>query len=166
MTEAKRNTLVVLVVDDLHDQRQLVANWIKDECRVIEAESSEKALEIMRVFRIDILFTDSNLPSLDGKELARRAKADERFFGAIVFVSASAGHPNIRREMIEAGADAIVEKPFWGEQIRHVFHLVAPLSRERRKEAAKKWREQEENKRKEAATKRLRRVLEGIVTKR
>src|SRR6202008_97736 len=101
-----------LIIDDQPSHRELVRRRIEHMCRVIEASSSEEGREIMRAVRVDVLITDSNLPSLDGKELVRRARTDEGFLGAIVFVSAAAGRPDVHMEMIDAGADAIVEKPF------------------------------------------------------
>jgi len=165
MTEAPRKP-TALIVDDIEDQRKLIRRRIEHLCHVIEAPSSEKAREIMRVVRVDILFTDSNLPSLDGKELVRTLRTDERFLGAVVFVSASAGRPDVHMEMFEAGADTIVEKPFHGDLIRKITQEVATLGEERREHVKKIERERAQARRKERQTKRVRQVLGSILPRR
>jgi len=155
MTDVPRRKPVVLIVDDDAAHRLLIRRRIETECVVIEAASSEEAREIMRVRRVDILSSDSNLVSLDGKELVRTQKTDNGYLGAVIFVSAAAGRPDVHMEMIDAGADAILEKPFLGDEIRAVFRELATLGDERRHVAGKRKRQQ-------AQRRRISRLMDGL----
>lgn len=66
----------VLLVDDDPDVRETLAAMLEDlGCDVVTAETGLEALEqISGNQRIEILVTDINMPGMDGRELAQRAK--------------------------------------------------------------------------------------------
>jgi two-component system cell cycle response regulator CpdR len=66
----------VLVVDDDASVLEVVATMLEDlGCDVISAASGLDALDhLRRNEQISILITDINMPSMDGHELAERAK--------------------------------------------------------------------------------------------
>jgi CheY-like chemotaxis protein len=66
----------VLLVDDDPAVREALAAMLEDlGCGVVTAETGFEALEqIRRNPHIEILITDINMPGMDGRELARRAK--------------------------------------------------------------------------------------------
>jgi DNA-binding response OmpR family regulator len=131
MTDLPGRKPVALVVDDEPDQRVLVRRRIEASCEVIEASTSGEALRIILSRPVDIVLTDSNLPNFDGKELCRQLRTTHGYRGAIVFVSASADHPAVEMEMIDAGADGILGKPFKGDHLRALVEDVAGLLSDR-----------------------------------
>jgi two-component system cell cycle response regulator CpdR len=66
---------VVLVVDDEPLVREMTASILEElGCEVITAASGTDALEkLSNNHRIEILFTDINMPGMDGHELAEKA---------------------------------------------------------------------------------------------
>lgn len=78
MVSSCRDAPVVLLLDDDHDVRAVVASMLEGEgYRVIEAENAGEALGIARDPEVPIrlLVTDVMMPGIDGPEAARRMRA-------------------------------------------------------------------------------------------
>jgi CheY-like chemotaxis protein len=103
-------TATVLVVDDVaQNVRLLEAVLAPRGYTVVTATSGEEALE--RVDGVDLVLLDVVMPGIDGYEVCRRLRADERTsFLPVVMVTASGERE--KRQAIEAGADDFVAKPF------------------------------------------------------
>jgi adenylate cyclase len=103
-------TATILVVDDVpQNVRLLEAVLAPRGYTVITATTGEEALE--RVEGVDLVLLDVVMPGIDGFEVCRRLRADERTsFLPVVMVTASGERE--KREAIEAGADDFVAKPF------------------------------------------------------
>ena len=71
----------VLIVEDEVLVLSLLADALEEEgFRVVAAENGAEALEALEAVErdgghVDVLFTDVNMPGIDGLELARRARA-------------------------------------------------------------------------------------------
>ena len=181
MTDDPLRKPTALIVDDEQTHREILRRRVEPYFFVIEASTSEEAIAIMKGVWVDVLFSDNNLPvregpaselpRVDGKEMVRLLRFEAGYKGIIIFASASASQPGVYMEMADAGADEILVKPFKGERVigvlRDLFGNRLLTDKEREERLGKRQRRQErEMKRKEAAANRLRRVLEGIVTKR
>jgi CheY-like chemotaxis protein len=103
-------TATILVVDDVpQNVRLLEAVLAPRGYTVVTATSGEEALE--RLDGVDLVLLDVVMPGIDGYEVCRRLRADERTsFLPVVMVTASGEQE--KREAIEAGADDFVAKPF------------------------------------------------------
>ncbi len=103
-------TATILVVDDVpQNVRLLEAVLAPRGYTVVTATSGEEALE--RLEGVDLVLLDVVMPGIDGYEVCRRLRADERTsFLPVVMVTASGERE--KREAIEAGADDFVAKPF------------------------------------------------------
>jgi CheY-like chemotaxis protein len=103
-------TARILVVDDVpQNVRLLEAVLAPRGYTVVTATSGEEALE--RLEGVDLVLLDVVMPGIDGYEVCRRLRADERTsFLPVVMVTASGERE--KREAIEAGADDFVAKPF------------------------------------------------------
>jgi len=72
-----KNLISILVVDDEEDIRDVLEIALKDiGYTVYLAENGEKALEIFKSERPDIVITDIKMPVMDGIELLRRIKQE------------------------------------------------------------------------------------------
>jgi len=59
----------VLIVDGEKSSREaLLSGFGKEGCRVIGTETGEKALEIIRQERVDLILAELKLPGMDGLE--------------------------------------------------------------------------------------------------
>jgi DNA-binding response OmpR family regulator len=103
----------VLVVEDDEDILTLVSKRLRlDGYEVVVARDGEEGLELARKRQPDIAVLDLGLPGLDGIEVLRHIRADEKLSGMlVVLLTARAQEADVRRGF-EAGADAYVRKPF------------------------------------------------------
>ena len=69
----------ILIVDDVPVNLKLAGAILKREGYTIEtAEDGEQALEKLRTLLPDLILSDIQMPVIDGFELARRVRQDER----------------------------------------------------------------------------------------
>lgn len=110
---------MVLVVDDEPDYRFLLRMLLRDhDLDVVEAANGERALEVIEDQMPDLVITDLRMPVMDGGELVRRLRADERTAGIRVLVWSADPDRDLP-------VDAIVPKPYGGDAlVRHVTQLL------------------------------------------
>src|SRR6185295_4874042 len=105
--------LLVLIVDDEPDQRELMAESLELQgFRVSIARDGREALEMLASGELPaVIVMDLYMPILDGWETTKRVKQDARTSDVpIVVLSAHAlGEHRVRAR--ECGADAILTKP-------------------------------------------------------
>ncbi|MCP2021241.1 response regulator [Pseudomonas laurylsulfatiphila] len=108
------NAFTILVVEDDAIVRMLIVDVLEElEFKVLEADGSEQALETLRDSHqhIDLMMTDVGLPIMDGRELAKEARALRPAL-PILFASGYA-------ESIDVPADMhVIGKPFSIDQLR------------------------------------------------
>jgi len=104
----------ILVVEDDAIVRMLIVDVLEElEFKVLEADGSEQALEILKDVNqhIDLMMTDVGLPIMDGRQLATEAR-NIRPALPILFASGYA-------ETIEVPKDMhVIGKPFSIDQLR------------------------------------------------
>jgi two-component system, OmpR family, alkaline phosphatase synthesis response regulator PhoP len=103
----------ILVVEDEADIRLIETHALTREgYRCLEADSGEKALDLLRSEAIDLVVLDVMLPGIDGFEVLRRARQDKRL-AEIPVILATARSEDIDVVMgLELGADDYLAKPF------------------------------------------------------
>ena len=70
----------VLVVDDTPDMVRLIRKVVEDQGHdVLEADNGPTALAIVAAERPDVILLDVMMPGMDGIEVLRRLKSDDRF---------------------------------------------------------------------------------------
>jgi DNA-binding response OmpR family regulator len=103
----------LLVVDD----DAFIARLLEIECMaagydVRTAGSGDRALELAQERCPDLILADVMMPNMDGFELTRRLRLDERTAAAKVILLTARGLSADRLEAIAVGADDYVIKPF------------------------------------------------------
>ncbi|MBW1991400.1 MAG: response regulator transcription factor [Deltaproteobacteria bacterium] len=103
----------ILVVEDEEDIRELLRyNLSREGYQVAGAASGEEALEIAGRLQPDLVLLDLMLPGVDGLEVCRRLKQDDRTRDlAIVMLTAKGEEADIVAGL-ELGADDYITKPF------------------------------------------------------
>jgi two-component system, cell cycle response regulator DivK len=104
---------LVLLVEDDREGRLMYAEWLQlAGFRVEQAHNGLQALE--RAFDLlpAAIVTDLNIPGIDGYELTRRLRADERTTRIpIIAVTGYAPFTQDPSRADRAGCDAIIPKP-------------------------------------------------------
>ena len=103
----------LLVVDD----DAFIARLLEIECTaagydVRTAGSGDRALELAQERCPDLILADVMMPNMDGFELTRRLRMDERTAAARVILLTARGLSADRLEGFAVGADDYVIKPF------------------------------------------------------
>ena len=101
----------ILAVDDTpQNLRLLEALLVHDGYEVVTATAGDDALRLIAERKPDLLLVDILMPGMDGHELTRRVRADERTrFLPVVLMTASIEQDKARA--LESGADDFVQKP-------------------------------------------------------
>ena len=86
---------------------------------VVEADSGEKALELLDQFAFDIVITDLRMPGVDGGRVVQ--SAIERYPGIVVIVITGYGTVKDAVEAIKRGASDFIAKPFQFDELVHVL---------------------------------------------
>ncbi|KKX57678.1 MULTISPECIES: response regulator [Pseudomonas] len=108
------NAPTILVVEDDAIVRMLIVDVLEElEFKVLEADGSEQALEIIKDSNqhIDLMMTDVGLPVMDGRELAKEAR-NVRPTLPILFASGYAESIEVPEGM------QVIGKPFSIDQLR------------------------------------------------
>jgi response regulator RpfG family c-di-GMP phosphodiesterase len=120
------NSPVILCVDDEILNRTILKDVLTpQDYRVLEAEDGEKALALLEKHRVDIVLLDINMPEMDGFEVCRRIKSNDRTVSIPVIMITSLADSEDRIRGIEAGAEDYITKPFHeGEVLARIRMLL------------------------------------------
>jgi len=114
----------ILVVDDEAIVRESLGDWLKDVgYQVFTAENGHEALEVIEKEKPGIMIADLVMPSMDGIELMKRAKAQQPKIEVII-ITAYASIPTAITAMKE-GAYDYIEKPFCPERAEFLVEKLA-----------------------------------------
>ena len=103
----------ILCVDDEPEiLKFLEALLLPKGYEVIKAKDGEEALEKLREERVDLVISDVKMPKIDGLEVCRRVKEDERYRNIPVIIITAFSATEDRIKGIEAGAEDFISKPF------------------------------------------------------
>ena len=103
---------MLVVDDDAFSRELLAANLEESGYVVVKAEGGKQALEKLESHVFDVVFLDMIMPEIDGVEVLRRMKIDNRLYHVpVIVVSSDADMDSIAR-CIRMGATDYVVKPF------------------------------------------------------
>ncbi len=125
---AGQNRRSILVVDDMIQIRTILKfNLTNEGYRVTAAQDGEEALgHLMEGKRFDLVLLDVMMPKMDGYELIRRLRRDERTRNVpVIFLTARAQKTDILKG-IEAGADDYVVKPYRFNTLKEKIERLLP----------------------------------------
>ena len=110
----------LLFVDDEPALRALMAERLTERgFQVEQADSGERALQLLEQFAFDVVVTDLRMPGIDGTQVIRAAL--ERYPGIVAIVITGYGTVRDAVEAIKRGAADFVAKPFQFDELMHVL---------------------------------------------
>jgi CheY-like chemotaxis protein len=104
--------LKVMVVDDTPTNLKLA-------CALLEIEgfdvrgcmNAEIALEVLREFHPSLILMDVALPGIDGLQLTRKLKSDDKTKSIKIIALTAFAMKNDREKVLQAGCDGYITKP-------------------------------------------------------
>lgn len=103
----------ILAVDDEEHILELLAyNLEHDGYAVIKVGSGEEALKILEKETIDLVLLDWMLPGIDGIEVLKRIRSNDRIEGLPVIFLTAKGDEISKVVSLEVGSDDYLVKPF------------------------------------------------------
>lgn len=120
----------ILIVDDFSTMRRIIKNLLRDLgfTNTVEADDGTTALPILHAGGIDFLVTDWNMPGMQGIDLLKHVRADEKLSAMpVLMVTAEQKREQII-EAAQAGVNGYIVKPFTAatlkEKIDKVFERI------------------------------------------
>lgn len=103
----------ILIVDDQEQNLQVVGTVLSmTGYEVMTASSGAQAFELLEARTPDVILLDLLMPEMDGMEVCRQLKADERRAEIPVIFLSAADDKNLIVEALECGGVDYVTKPF------------------------------------------------------
>jgi two-component system chemotaxis response regulator CheY len=120
----------ILIVDDFSTMRRIIKNLLRDLGfnNTQEADDGTTALPILQAGGIDFLITDWNMPGMQGIDLLKIVRADEKLSTLpVLMVTAETKREQII-EAAQAGVNGYIVKPFTAatlkEKIEKIFERI------------------------------------------
>lgn len=121
---------VVLIVEDHRDMRAYVRETLCDRYQILEASKGLEGLNLALDTVPNLIVTDVMMPGMDGYELCRHLKTDERTSHIPVILLTARAAEDSKITGLETGADDYVTKPFNAQELRT---RISNLIEQRRK---------------------------------
>lgn len=106
------NLPLLLLVEDNHDLNVYLKKKLRQDYNVLAVSSGEKALMLLRKYKVDIILTDIVLEGMDGIELCRKVSEDFEISHIPVIVLSAISSVDVKIRAVENGAVLYIEKPF------------------------------------------------------
>jgi DNA-binding response OmpR family regulator len=126
--EIARKKMIVLLVEDDGDLRELLEQVLAPEFEVRGCATGTEALHILTSEPVDLLLTDLDLPGISGEELVAVARGRPRPMGVVVMSGSRK-----RLDSCRAESDAALIKPFALSTARAALRRAAELALRRRR---------------------------------
>ncbi|MBD3585315.1 MULTISPECIES: chemotaxis response regulator CheY [Salinimonas] len=116
----------ILVVDDFSTMRRIIKNLLKDLgfSNIQEADDGSTALPMLQQGDFDFVVTDWNMPGMQGIDLLRNIRADEKLKHLpVLMVTAEAKKEQIVAAA-QAGVNGYVVKPFTAATLKEKLDKI------------------------------------------
>jgi len=121
----------ILVVDDFSTMRRIIRNLLRDLGfnNTQEADDGVTALPMLQADSFDLLITDWNMPGMQGIDLLKAVRSDDKLRGLPVLMVTAESKRDQIVEAAQAGVNGYVVKPFTvrtlEEKINRIFERAA-----------------------------------------
>ncbi len=116
----------ILVVDDFSTMRRIIKNLLRNLGfnNTSEADDGSTALPMLQNGDFDFLVTDWNMPIMQGIDLLKAVRADERLAAMpVLLVTAEAKKTQII-EAAQAGVNGYIVKPFTAQTLKEKLEKI------------------------------------------
>ena len=118
----------ILIVDDSSFMRKYIMKMLReaDNNDLLEAENGLKAIEMYKLYSPSIVIMDLNMPELDGLGALKKI-ININAQAKIMMCTSMGGQKWIIDELMDHGAQQVIEKPYFQNLILNVNRLKAEL---------------------------------------
>jgi two-component system chemotaxis response regulator CheY len=120
----------VLIVEDSPTMRQLISFALKRlrGIRIVEASDGVDGLKKLAVEKFDLIFTDINMPIMDGLKLVSLVRNDANYRNTPVVVITTEGAQEDRERALALGANDYITKPIQPNKILDVARTLLKIT--------------------------------------
>ena len=115
----------ILTVDDSASIRQMVSFTLKEAgYSVTEANDGQDGLDKARAGRFNLIFTDQNMPRMDGLTLIKQLRALPLYASVPILMLTTESSDTMKAQGRAAGATGWLVKPFDPQKLLEVVRKV------------------------------------------
>jgi CheY-like chemotaxis protein len=108
----RRDTPVILVVEDYPDTRTLLSSLLRSRgYMVVEAGDGVEGVRQANRVNPDLILMDLALPELDGVEATRQIRERHLLSQTPIFAVSAFATSDVKRDALEAGCNEVFAKP-------------------------------------------------------
>ena len=108
---------IVLIVEDNPDVREYIKDALKETYHVEEAANGEQGLRKAEKFIPDLIVSDIMMPKMDGYEMTRRIKQNEKASHIPIILLTAKSDKDSKLQGLGLGADDYLIKPFDSDEL-------------------------------------------------
>lgn len=110
----------ILIVDDMQTMRRILKSTLNDlgYADVMDADGGTTALPLLESGDFDLLITDWNMPDMEGIDLLKAVRANDRLKDLPVLIITAEAQREQIMEAARAGVNGYVVKPFQPAQLK------------------------------------------------
>ncbi len=130
----------IVIADDIGENRKLIRNLLgNQEFTIFEAKNGKELVELVHKVKPGIIFTDVQMPEMDGYEATKKLKEDENYKEIPIIAVTASTLKTEESKAKAAGCDGFIRKPVSNESLMEELKKFIPP-----KETIKKEEEIEE----------------------
>lgn len=116
----------ILIVDDFSTMRRIIKNLLRDLGfnNTDEADDGTTALPMLQSTHYDLLITDWNMPGMQGIDLLRAVRADEKLQHLPVLMVTAEQKRDQIIEAAKAGVNGYIVKPFTAATLKEKMDKI------------------------------------------
>jgi signal transduction histidine kinase/DNA-binding response OmpR family regulator len=135
-SDVSKDKPVILIVEDNADLRKYISRNLNSSYSILFAENGKIGLDKAHENIPDLVISDVMMPEMDGMEMCKHLKTDERTDHIPVIMLTARADIDSKLEGLETGADDYLVKPFNPEELKvRVKNLL-----EQRRKLSEKFR--------------------------
>ncbi len=120
----------ILIVEDNKELLMLMTHLMQDKYHISTASNGYEAMSVISTSPIDLIVSDVMMPVMDGYELTRSVKQNEKFSHLPIILLTAKTQESDRTEALNIGADDYITKPFkLGDLMLRIDNLIVNRQR-------------------------------------